>query len=301
LKDDFAFRAATEFMDVPGNTPLNIGIAPPNSTSVDDTLKNFQVTLLPGGTYVAIANGVLDPSGFAANPDGRNIAFTLFAKDQIREAAAGSDVDFIVVHGATDAPAVDVIARNVTTLVDDAAYGDITDYISVPPASYTLDITPGNDNNTIVASFEADLSGLGGGAAIVLASGFLDPSKNPTNSEAFGLIAVLADGTVLLLPTAPVAIKKEQGIIPTQFNLSQNYPNPFNPNTIISFSVPQSDLVNLTVYNLLGQTVATLVNERLEPGNYKIDFNAQNLVSGAYFYVIEAGSFRSVKKMTLLK
>ena len=141
-------------------------------------LKNFPVQFEEGETYVAVANGVVDPAGFAPNPDGRDISFTIFAKDGIRESGyRNNKVDFIVLHGSTDAPTVDVIARNVATIVDDAAYGDITNYIRVWADSYILDITPGNNNNTIVASFEADLSGLGGGAAVVFASGFLDPSR----------------------------------------------------------------------------------------------------------------------------
>ncbi len=91
---------------------------------------------------------------------------------------------------------VDIIARNVATLVDNAAYGDITDYINVPAADYTIDITPGDDNSTIVASFDVNLSGLEGGSAVVFASGFLDPSSNQ-NGEAFGLFAALSDGTVV--------------------------------------------------------------------------------------------------------
>ncbi len=79
-----------------------------------------------------IANGVLDPNSYASNPDGRNIAFTLLANVDARESANSGNVDFFVVHGSTDAPTVDVIARGVATLVDDAAYGDITGYISVP-------------------------------------------------------------------------------------------------------------------------------------------------------------------------
>jgi hypothetical protein len=102
-------------------------------------------------------------------------------------------------HQPTDAPTVDVIARGVATLVEDAAYGDITSYISVPPAEYLLDITPGNDNTTIVASYSADLSGLGGGSAVVFASGFLTPS-NDQNGPAFGLYAALADGMVVPFP-----------------------------------------------------------------------------------------------------
>jgi hypothetical protein len=180
--EDFAFRAATPFVDVPAEVELNIGVAPGNSNSVSDTLKNFPVMLADGETYVAIANGVLDPSPFDPNPDGLDIGFTIFAKDMIRE--VGTDpmnVDFVVEHGVTDAPTVDVLARGVGQLVDDAAYGDITPYLSVPAQSYILDITPGDDNSTILFSFEADLSGLGGGAAVVFASGFLNPpySSNP--------------------------------------------------------------------------------------------------------------------------
>jgi hypothetical protein len=203
LINDFAFRTATPFVDVPAGVLLNIGVAPGNSTSVSDTLKNFEVTLANGGEYLAVANGVLNPANFAVNPDGKSTAFTLFLQDQMREAATSSDVDFIAIHGASDAPTVDVIARNVATLVNDASYGDITPYITVPPASYILDVTPAA-GSPIVASFAADLSGLGGGSAVVFASGFLNPAANQ-NGEAFGLFAALANGTVVQFPAVSTA------------------------------------------------------------------------------------------------
>ncbi|MEP7171591.1 MAG: DUF4397 domain-containing protein, partial [Bacteroidota bacterium] len=194
--DNFAFRTATPFIPLPSGTLLNIGVAPGNSMSVNDTLKNFQATLMMGQRYIAVANGVLNPGSFAVNPDGKSTAFTLFIQDNIQNIAMNAGyVDFIVVHGSSDAPTVDVIARNVATLVNDAAYGDITPYISVPPASYTLDVTPAV-GSPIVASFTADLSGLGGGSAVVFASGFLNPSINQ-NGPAFGLFAALANGTVV--------------------------------------------------------------------------------------------------------
>ena len=68
LLDDFAFRAASRFVTVPANVMLDVGVAPGSSGSVNDTLKNFPVMFAAGGTYVAIANGVLDPTQFAANP-----------------------------------------------------------------------------------------------------------------------------------------------------------------------------------------------------------------------------------------
>ncbi len=203
--NDFAFRSATSFLTLPAGVNLNIGVAGSGSMSVNDTLKNFEVNLMPGQRYVAIANGVLNPVDFSVNPDAQSTAFTLFIKDNVRDMAMNaSEVDFITEHGATDAPTVDVLARNVATLVDDASYGAITNYINVPAANYILDVTPGNDNSTIVASYLADLSTLGGGSAVVFASGFLSPSANQ-NGPAFGLYAALANGTVVPFPSVSQA------------------------------------------------------------------------------------------------
>jgi hypothetical protein len=299
LLNDFAFRTATPFIDAPANVDLNIGIAPGNSTSVDDTLANFTANLVNGETYVVIANGVLDPSSYASNPDGRNIAFTLLANVDARESANSGNVDFFVVHGSTDAPTVDVIARDVATLVDDAAYGDITGYISVPAGNYTLDLTLA-DGTTLVQSYVADLRTLGGGSAVVFASGFLSPSANQ-NGEAFGIFFALADGTVGRFPEGVASVENISGVTPDNYNLSQNYPNPFNPSTTINFTIPNSEFVTLKVFNILGSEVATLVNENLSAGAYKYNFDAQNLASGVYLYELNAGNFREIKKMNLLK
>jgi len=299
LLNDFGFRDATPFIDAPAGSEINIGVAPGNSASADDTLKNFSATLGNGDTYVAIANGVLDPGSYAANPDGRSTAFTLFIKAMARETGNSTDVDFFVLHGATDAPAVDVIARGVATLVDDAAYSDITGYINVPPAAYVLDLTLA-DGTTLVQSYVADLSTLGGGAATVFASGFLDPSSNQ-NGEAFGLFFALADGTVGEFPVGTTSVEEISSVTPNDYILTQNYPNPFNPSTNINFAIPNSDFVTLKIYNILGSEVATLVNETLEAGSYIFNFDASNLASGIYLYELRAGNFSEIKKMNLLK
>jgi flagellar hook assembly protein FlgD len=98
--------------------------------------------------------------------------------------------------------------------------------------------------------------------------------------------------------------------IPDKFELSQNYPNPFNPSTTIKFGIPENANVKLTIYNLLGQEVATLVNRDMSSGYYSIDWNAvaigKQISSGIYFYNINAigvsgNKFISTKKMILLK
>lgn len=95
---------------------------------------------------------------------------------------------------------------------------------------------------------------------------------------------------------------------PEEFSLSQNYPNPFNPVTKIKFTIPdvtlsgvEGSLVTLKVFDVLGNEVATLVNEYKPAGNYEIDFNASELSSGVYYYQLKSGSFISTKKMILLK
>ena len=85
------------------------------------------------------------------------------------------------------------------------------------------------------------------------------------------------------------------------YNLTQNYPNPFNPTTTINFALPKTGLVTLKVYNLIGQEVATLVNEVKNAGRYSVDFDASDLSSGIYFYRVSVNDFNDVKKMILVK
>jgi len=88
---------------------------------------------------------------------------------------------------------------------------------------------------------------------------------------------------------------------PTEFALFQNYPNPFNPETVIRFEVPVTSFVNLTVYNAVGEKVATLINQQMEGGVYLWNFNASNYPSGIYIYRLNAGDKVFTKKMMLIK
>jgi len=92
-----------------------------------------------------------------------------------------------------------------------------------------------------------------------------------------------------------------QVLSPTEYNLSQNYPNPFNPQTIIEYSIPAGEIVNLRIFNAAGEEIRTLVNEFKAEGTHEVIFDAEELTSGIYFYEISAGEFNSVKKMILLK
>ena len=110
------------------------------------------------------------------------------------------------------------------------------------------------------------------------------------------------DATILTLDFSGLTdVEDISGNMPTSYNLEQNYPNPFNPSTKISFSVPTTGLVNIDVFNAIGQKVTTLVNEQMNAGNYSVDFNAVNLTSGIYFYKMTSANYSATRKMILIK
>jgi len=107
-----------------------------------------------------------------------------------------------------------------------------------------------------------------------------------------------ADFTGVILSSVAERIGSD---VPGSYVLTQNYPNPFNPSTVIQYALPRAGMTMLRVYNILGQEVATLVNEYQAPGTYTVRFDASSLSSGVYFFRVQSGSFSAVKKMMLVK
>jgi hypothetical protein len=90
-------------------------------------------------------------------------------------------------------------------------------------------------------------------------------------------------------------------VIGKEFSSNHNYPNPFSPSTTISFAIPQSSFTTLKVYNILGQEVATLVNEEMKTGAYQVNWRASGNPSGVYLYRLQTGEFTETKQMILSK
>jgi hypothetical protein len=115
----------------------------------------------------------------------------------------------------------------------------------------------------------------------------------------------------IILTNVPLPIEEAASSLPARFELAQNYPNPFNPSTKIKFSIPRSDspllggarggFVTLKIYDVLGNEIATLVNEEKHAGTYEVYFNSTDLPSGIYLYRLQANNNSLIKKMVLLK
>jgi len=134
--------------------------------------------------------------------------------------------------------------------------------------------------------------------------------SNPLNSVDFisstSGWAVGDSGIILHTTNGGVSFVDDVTTQPTEFILEQNYPNPFNPSTVISYQLPVSSDVTLNVYDILGNEIATLVDEYKPARRYEVEFSGhsdegQNLSSGVYFYRLQAGDFVQTKKMILLK
>ena len=127
-------------------------------------------------------------------------------------------------------------------------------------------------------------------------------TDNASNVEIYlGYYEGTSTGAKIFKRTFPIGIQQISNEVPDAFSLSQNYPNPFNPMTKIKFDIHKASNVNITVFDVLGRHITTLVNEKLGAGTYETEWNANNMPGGVYFYRIEADDFSETKKMILVK
>ena len=286
---DVPYRATTGLIDLPIST--TVGIAPAN----DAIIASFPFSLVSGGHYVVTASGIV---GDTDHP------FDLVASTLDTAAVDADHFALKVYHGVTDAPAVDIYA-NGSLLVDSLDYGDYAGYVQVPVGDYTIDVAA-HGSTTPVASFSAPLTGLGGGAGVVFASGFLSPART---DSAFTLILTTPSGYSVELPatTTALATDDEIGISPLTFELNQNYPNPFNPTTTIGFQLSNPGNVVIKIFDINGRLVRAFNQTSLNSGSHSVIWNGTNqagqyVAGGLYLYSLSSGDNSSaIRKMTLVK
>ena len=187
-------------------------------------------------------------------------------------------------------------------LYDDGTNGDVTSGDNIWSTNLTFpQYSPFHIQYKYGANFGIDTSNQGG-----------NDNENSVGTDHFiTMTAPMLSGTVenvfgtmgehTLIDVIVSDVANELPGIPVTYELAQNFPNPFNPSTNIRFSIPESGLVKLKVYNVMGEEVATLLNEQKNAGNYEVQFDASRLASGVYFYSIITDNFVSTKKMVLLK
>jgi Fe-S cluster assembly scaffold protein SufB len=282
--NDFAFRTATPFIDIPAGVEISIDIAPGNSTSSAESLYNLTTTLADGETYIAIANGIVSTTGYT-NPS--SFGLSVFA--QGREVASNpAQTDVLVNHGSPDAPTVDVVETSVPagTIVNDISFPSFAGYLELPNLDFTLDVRDATGTTT-VASYSAPLQtlNLDGAAITVIASGFLNPATN-SNGPAFGLwVATAAGGNLIPLPSVPLS---------TADFTAENvkiYPNPTN--SIINIDVPFSyEKSEVSIVDVNGRTV-------VKASSIENSINVSGLTEGVYMLLLQVDDTLINKKIVI--
>lgn len=206
ILSNVAFRSASGFLNATAGIPLQVRIKPASASNDTSNPVFFRRYILEANKgYYLVANGNLAPGSMAPNPTGINTGFEITVIPDAKESADNSNnVELRIMHSATDAPAVDIKAQGVATLVNDAAFRDFTNYIPVPASNYTIQISPASGNPNLFA-YAAPLTGLAGNTALVLASGYLNPAANLVNGQpgpSFGIYAFTTSGNAIALPTA---------------------------------------------------------------------------------------------------
>jgi len=283
------------------------------------------------------------PGGFGFNLPAQNIGSEFDILVDVSGGIFGIPLTFIIFEGSNSPGGGQFIFQgnisvNVNILSITFPLSAINDDPNMLVAGFTghidpnvgnitsIDFLPDVGNGTVGANPFGDLPWL----ALSLTGGTLFGGESDLVTVTFdtngleksgvfsGIILITSndpDETVVAIPvtllTEPVIGIDDNSFVPEVFALEQNYPNPFNPNTTIIYSVPVKSFVNITVYNIIGKEVVTLVDEEKSAGIFEVEFSAAggfssgkdiySLPSGVYIYRLTAGSFTNSKKMMLLK
>jgi hypothetical protein len=161
-------------------------------------------------------------------------------------------------------------------------------YAQYPGYSDRLEVRVSLDGGATYPFAVFDKSGADLATAPATSNGFIPNGPSQWKKFAFSIASL-------------VSVQNENELTPTVFALNQNYPNPFNPVTNISYMIPKNSKVSLKVYDIKGQLVSTLFEGNQNTGIYITQFDGSQLASGVYFYKLEAGDYKEVRKMTLIK
>jgi hypothetical protein len=292
LIDNFAFRTASSYIDVPVGQTISLFVAPFTSTSSAQAIATSTYNLPATSKFQLIASGIVSPSGYI--PGSSTAPFNLTVNANARERSlTANNTDVLVFHGATDAPTVGVAATGAGQLITNLAYGQFasTSYLQLPtntPAgNYTLHLTNASGSATL-ASYSAPLNTLGttGLGLTVLASGFIAPASN-SNGPSFGLWAALpAGGNLVQLPVISGLSIKETALN----SFVSTYPNPVTDNLFIKNNSSKTGTVKLM--DLTGKVISTDV-----VGEGVSTLNTSNLATGIYFVEVMIDNERMTQKI----
>ena len=279
--DDLSFREGTAFFDIVAEGVVDFAVTAADADDASSPLFTVAYELEPGLAYQLVATGILGDD------------FTLLAPGATESPSTDPDrVAVRVVQGAPDLPRSDVHA-NGEALFDRLVYQDVSPYLEVAPAAVTVDIST-TDAAVPVGSYVIDLSGTGGEAVTILASGYLAPDEG---QPALALLVVSADGSEALVQpvVTPAAIGPESS------TLALSVPNPLRGAMAVQYETAAGGPVRLEVFDARGRRVAVLVEGSVPAGPQTATLDTSALSAGTYVVRLTGGAASRTRTVTVVR
>ncbi len=293
LIDDFTFRTATPFIDVPAGEEFTIAVKDADSVDPENPIWSQEYTLQEDETYILIANGIVSSAGYDPIEPFNIYVFPLGRE----EAGTATNTDVLVFHGSTDASIVDIYETSidVVEIIDNLGYTDFVGYLELFTSNYILEVRDETGESTI-AAYQAPLAtwGLEGVALTIVASGFLNPNAN-SQGEPFGLWIALPEGGDLIPLDLITPTALNEGSINGSLEIS---PNPASNFINVTLKLDEAMDIELEILDVSGR-----IHRSMELGslgivnNYNIDVNGMS--EGIYFLRINAATGSMVEKVII--
>lgn len=292
--DALGFRQATPFITVPPNQLMTLVV-----TVGETPITVFEDRMFELSEAVLVdLNGIfLNPGNYASNPDGEDIVFTHTTRSGegiLRSSGDPQRVALRFYNGVTDAPTL--FFRNLISgsiMVEALKYGESEGYSILAPLQYTFIV--GETGSSGGKGYVANLRDFGGQVVTIMASGFMDPEAN-NGGAAFGLYAVLEDGTVIPLPLDPSARARSQSGLP-QFTA---FPNPTRGELELNWSQSQSAAAEFELLDLTGKSAFRQSLGVVEAGEASRRVDLSSLPQGAYLYRVVSNGYSAAGKVILV-
>jgi hypothetical protein len=297
LQANFPFRTATpaitsissSFGLIPLtstlNLPFDINITSGGATSATPAVRAFTGYTLLRGSNFTLAEGVLDTTRFARNPNGQSTALTLVRILDTASSLAGDRTRLLIAHAVTDAPQVDVIVRNLGR-IGPLQYSGTAVIAEVPTNDYVFDVVPAG-GNMILASFRASLrqQNLAGKRVLIVATGFLNPAQNQ-GGAGLGLLAVVNDSTgrYFLLPPFTVGVRENPGLTVQTGGMTMlpASPNPVRDVARLSYELADPMECAISIMDTRGTTVWQRPRQLMSAGDHTLNVNTDAWAQGSY-------------------
>ncbi len=269
--------------------------------STQGLLGTFPLNLTGGGVTSLVLGGLLNPDGFAPNPDGRSTDLSLFSADFDRSAIADPEMVYLMSGNlSTDAPALDFAISGFTDATfSDLSFGDLSELIAVPPGVYDLSVlgtAPGKNGQQVLAQNALDLTGQAGQIVALYANGFVDPEANG-GGPALSVVAASGNGEVVADQSVGVSAERPGADV----RLDPVYPNPSADQAWISYYVPESGRATIELFDLLGRRVQTVIDADMPAGAHRAALDGSALGSGVYVLRLRAANEVRTVKLTRLR